>query len=320
MVNDLICICGLILLALTGQAQTYNVILDTDMDSDVDDVEALAMVHTLADRNKISFAGVVVTSDDPYAAVCASAINTYYGRPRLAVGVLKDQPELTNHSRYTRQIAVEYPHGLNSHEQAEDATALYRRLLSQSLDESVVIVTIGHLSNFRNLLASGPDHFSKLTGEELVHKKVAKWLCMGGIFPNGPKEANFYRPDPASTVYSVRTFKKPVIFAGWEVGHKITTGGDYLKQKLSPKNPVYRAYELYNNFKGRSSWDQVAVFLLIGEAATYFNTVKQGYCQVNEDGSNSWQTDHDSMHEYVVGKPGIDYHQIARIMDDLAVK
>jgi purine nucleosidase len=39
----------------------FKVILDADIDSDVDDVEALAMVHTLADQKKIDFLGVIVT-------------------------------------------------------------------------------------------------------------------------------------------------------------------------------------------------------------------------------------------------------------------
>jgi purine nucleosidase len=157
-----------------------------------------------------------------------------------------------------------------------------------------------------------------LSGKELVSKKVAKWFCMGGHFPSGPREANFYRPDPQSTVYCVREFPKPVLFAGWEVGVKIQTGGEYLKNKLNLKSPVYRAYQLYNNFQGRASWDQVAVFMLMEEAGRYFTTVRDGYCQVYEDGSNKWLTDHDRNHRYITFKPGIDVNQVARLMDDLA--
>jgi inosine-uridine nucleoside N-ribohydrolase len=302
-----------------GLAQ-YKVILDADIDSDVDDVEALAMVHTLADQKKIDFLGVIVTSDDPFAAVCTDAINNYFNRPRLPIGVLKNQENLKNHSRYTRQLAAEFPHRLPSHDKARDATAVYRKLLSKSPDGSVVIITIGHLSNLQNLLKSGGDKISPLSGKELVNKKVVKWLCMGGQFPEG-KEANFYRPDPASTVYCLQEWEKPVIFAGWEVGDKIKTGGDYLKSKLSPASPVYRAYQLYNNFGGRASWDQVAVFLLIEEAGEFFETVTTGYLRVYEDGSNKWMPDKDSKHhEYVRFKPGVNYQEIARLMDDMAIK
>ena len=295
-----------------------KVILDADIDSDVDDVEALAMLHTLANQKKIDFLGVIVTSDDPYAAVCTSAINNYFKRPRLPIGVLKNQQSLRSNSRYTRQIAAEFPHKLKSEEEAEDATAIYRKLLSKSPDASVVIITIGHLTNLQNLLKSNADKYSSLSGKELVNKKVAKWLCMGGQFPEG-KEANFYRPDPASTVYCLQVWEKPVIFAGWEVGDKIKTGGEYLKSKLTPASPVYRAYQLYNNFAGRASWDQVAVFLLTEEAGKYFETVTTGYVQVYEDGSNKWLLDKDSKHEYVKFKPDVNYEEISRKMDDMAL-
>lgn len=296
-----------------------RVILDADLDSDVDDVEALAMVHNLANQEKIEFLGLIITSDDPYAASCASAINKFYKRSRLPIGVLKNQQNLKNHSKYTRQIAEEFPHKLKSHNRAKDGTMLYRKLLSESPDSSVVIITIGHLTNLQNLLMSGSDKYSSLNGRELVNKKVVKWLCMGGRFHEG-KEANFYRPDPASTVYCIQAWEKPVTFAGWEVGNKIKTGGNYLKAKLSPKSPVYRAYELYNNFSGRASWDQVAVFLLREDAGQYFDTVTEGYCQVYQDGSNKWLTDRDSKHEYVRIKSSEACEEIGRIMDDMTVK
>jgi len=309
---------SVLFLTTLGFAQN-KVILDADIDSDVDDVEALAMLHTLADQKKIDFLGVIVTSDDTYAAECTSAINKYFGRSRLPIGVLKNQQNLRGNSKYTRQIAVEFPHRLKSNEKAQDATALYRKLLSKSPDSSVVIITIGHLTNLQNLLKSNGDKYSALSGKELVNRKVAKWLCMGGQYPEG-KEANFYRPDPASTVYCLQEWKKPVIFAGWEVGDKIKTGGDYLKSKLDATSPVYRAYQLYNNFQGRASWDQVVVFLLREEADKYFDTVKTGYCQVYADGSNKWLLDKDSQHEYVQFKPEVNYEEIARLMDDMAIK
>ncbi len=142
---------------------------------------------------------------------------------------------------------------------------------------------------------------------------------MGGTFPSG-KEANFYRPDPLSTQYCLQEWKKQVIFCGWEVGKEIITGGDYLKNRLTPKSSVYRAYELYNQFAGRPSWDQIAVFLLTDESSKYFDTVSKGYCQVAADGSNQWVREGDSNHEYVIFKPGVQREAIARYIDTMIKK
>lgn len=61
-----------------SNAQSHKVILDTDIDSDVDDVGALAMLHTLANYGVVDILGVIVTSDDHYAAQCTDAINHYF--------------------------------------------------------------------------------------------------------------------------------------------------------------------------------------------------------------------------------------------------
>ena len=61
-------------------AQT-KVILDTDFDSDDDDVQALGMLHYYQAVRKIDLIGVVVTSDDSYCYI----INTYYGSPNTPI-------------------------------------------------------------------------------------------------------------------------------------------------------------------------------------------------------------------------------------------
>ena len=100
-------------LQIAGFTQV-NMILDTDIDSDVDDLEALAMVHALAEQKKVNLLGVIVTSDDPYAPLCVSALNKYFGRPKLPVGFLKNQREIIHRERYkyTKQISEEFPHRL----------------------------------------------------------------------------------------------------------------------------------------------------------------------------------------------------------------
>lgn len=305
-------------LAETIYAQS-KVILDTDMDSDVDDVQALAVLHALEQAKKVEILGVIVTSDDSSAASCVDVINTYYDRPDIPVGFLKGQSILRNFSKYTKALSAEYPHDLKSVQQTEDATLLYRKLLADSPDSSVTIVTIGHLTNLQNLLQSGPDEISDLDGMALANKKVDKWICMGGQFPEG-KEANFYRPDPQSTLYCIEHWKKRVTFCGWEVGNKIITGGNDLKNGLNPKHPVYRAYELYNDFSGRPSWDQVAIILLTEESSTFFTTEKEGYVHVHPDGSNTWKTGQNKNHEYVLIRKGINPASIARFIDDMVIR
>lgn len=304
-----------LLLPLSAFAQ-QRVIVDTDIDSDVDDAGTLAMLYTLHKQHLINLLGTIVTSDDPYAATCVSAFNAYYGMRDLPLGFLEGQAELKNHSRYTRQISEEFPHDLPSWQDAATATDTYRRLLAESPDHSVLLLTIGHLSSLQKLLQSGPDRHSPLSGKQLVEAKVQKWYCMGGLFPEG-KEANFSRPDPASTVYCLANWTKEVIFCGWEIGQEIVTGDASLKAQLARLHPMFRAYELYNDFKGRASWDQVTAFLLTDEASRYFDFDNAGYCQVEADGSNRWIPGKKGSQSIVRFKPGADVGEIAQQITDL---
>lgn len=292
-----------------------RVIIDTDIDSDVDDVGALAMLYNLHKKGSIDLLGVVVTSDDPYAPLSVSALNKYYDLDELPIGFLEGQEKLVNHSRYTKQIAQEYDNSYSSWEEVGTATNTYRKLLSESPDNSVIIITIGHLSSLQNLLQSPPDEYSDLNGKELVKNKVEKWYCMGGQFPEG-KEANFYRPDPQSTVYCVNNWDKEVVFCGWEVGNLIITG-DSSMLSLSDKHPVYRAYNLYNNFAGRASWDQVAIFLLSKKSIKYFCLETNGYCYVFPDGSNKWIEGEPSNHKYLKIKEEEKIPKISKLITEM---
>ncbi len=312
----------LLLLSIQSVAQT-KVILDTDIDSDVDDVQALAMLHAYEKQGIIDLIGIIVTSSDSFSYQCTNAINTYYDRAEIPIGFLKQQKSLRNFSKYTRQISAQFPHAITTMDETIEAADLYRRLLSQSEDNSVVIVTIGHLSSLQNLLKSQGDSISPLGGKQLANKKVKKWLCMGGTYPKG-LEANFHRPDPASTVFCLDNWEKEVVFCGWELGNKIITGGDYLKSALQSNNPVYRSYELYNNFKGRPAWDQAAVLLLDHNATSrFFNINTNGHVSVQQDGRNQWHSGKNKKgknHAYVSIKESVDPGSIAKAMDDLILQ
>jgi hypothetical protein len=140
---------------------------------------------------------------------------------------------------------------------------------------------------------------------------------MGGQYPSG-KEANFYRPDPASTVYCVHHWEKDVVFCGWEIGNHVITGGCWIKDNLSPNHPVYRAYELYNNFTGRQSWDQLAVLQLIDSANKYFSYIS-GRCIVAPDGSNTWENIKAGKHRYAVLNPEFNVAEISNFIDSLMI-
>ena len=185
--SPLLLLCLIWVTSAQGAQLNKRIILDTDISSDVDDVGAVAVLHALANQGKVDILATMVSSGDPWSSPCLDALNTWFGRPEIPVGVIKE-PTVTHESKYTREIASTYPHDLQTADRAPDAVDLYRQILSSQPDNSVIIITVGYLTNLKNLLNSGPDSISPLTGIELVRQKVKQLVCMGG--GKTPKGAN----------------------------------------------------------------------------------------------------------------------------------
>jgi inosine-uridine nucleoside N-ribohydrolase len=304
-------------LSQAAQPAPVPIIFDTDIMGDVDDVGAVAFLHALANRGEAKILAMGVCVKNPWCPLCLDALNIYFRHPDIPLGVVKG-PAHNRASKYAQGIAEEFPHALKSAEDAPDATLVYRQVLAKQPDHSVVMVSVGQLTNFRNLLKTGPDENSKLGGEELVKQKVRVWVCMGGRFPEG-REANLVNDGPAAA-YGVAHWPTPIIFSGWEIGNEIMTGAGL--KTLPAGTPVRRAYELYNGLNNRQSWDQTAVLYAVrgldGALADYWDVRSNGYLHVNEDGSNVWRESPSKQHSYLVKK--MPPAKIAAVIEELMLQ
>ncbi len=308
-------------LAVGAPAQNgrpVRVIFDTDIMGDVDDVGAVAMLHALADAGEAEILAMGVSSAHAWSPLCLSALNLYFGRPDIPIGVLKG-PGWEKDSRYVRQVAEEFPRRLASAAAAPAATELYRRVLAGQPDSNVVLVTVGMLTNVRNLLASPADEIAPWNGRELVRRKVKLWVCMGGSFPQG-REYNIYK-DAAASASAVSNWPGPAVFSGYEIGARIRTGAG--AAGLPTNSPVRRAYELYNGLKHRQSWDQTAVLYAVrgtgGSAAALWGLKSGGTLEVNPlNGSNRWNAAADAGHAYLVEQENPE--KVARVIEELMLK
>lgn len=301
---------------LVQGADPVRLIFDTDLESDVDDVGAVAVLHALADLGEVTILGMGLSVKHAWSAPCLDALNTYFGRPDIPIGVPKGKaPDLG--SKYARGVAEEFPHDLRSAEDAPDVVALYRKLLAAQPDGRVVFVSVGFLTNVARLLESPADDVSPLTGVELVRKKVRAWVCMGCGFPDG-REWNVFQDAPSSRK-ALELWPRPIVFSGFEVGERIMTGPGL---KDSPKSsPVRRAYELFNDLNERQSWDQTAVLYAVrgldGGLEDLWDVKKGGSVEVLEDGTNRWHDAPDRGHSYLVRKMAPE--QVAKIIEKLMV-
>src|SRR5512137_1060513 len=89
---SLVLLTALILSCFTGlcAAEPVKIIFDTDIGNDVDDALALGMIHNLQSRRLCELLAVTITKDHAAAMPYVDAINTFYGRPDIPIGIVKD--------------------------------------------------------------------------------------------------------------------------------------------------------------------------------------------------------------------------------------
>lgn len=295
-------------------SEPVRIILDTDMESDVDDVGALAMLHALADFGETEILGVIVCAKNPWSLLCADRINTYFNRSDIPLGQLKG-PGVDRESLYARQVGEKFSGTLQSSEDAPDAISQYREILSTQPDNSVTILSIGYLTNLRDLVLSDADRFSDLSGRELIGQKVRLWVCMGGKFPEG-HEANI-RWDTRASIEAIDNWPTEIIFSGWEIG--LMNTGEKISE-LPESSPVRSAYELFGRIPHKN-WDQVAGLYAVrghdnGPAADHWQLSEPGKIVIEStEGRNKWEESPGGLHRYLI-QVGSD-HDIAEEIDAL---
>ncbi len=295
-----------LVLGVVGQARAGGpvaVIYDSDIGPDCDDVSALCVLHALEQRGEAEILATICCTSSEWGAPCLDAINTFFGRPEIPVGTLKD-PGFIPHSAFNQLLAERYPHRLRSGKDAPDATSVYRRILAARPERGVVIAAVGPLRNLRKLLDSGPDEHSPLGGRELVARKVRLLSCMGGWYPKVPDgwgpEWNFAQ-DEESTTYVLREWPTPITFSGAEIGSGIMTG-----RRVAVEGPEYHPLTLAFAVSpdvgfgaDRASWDDTSVLVAVRDVGDVFESSPEGTALPGAKGANTFAEGPGRHHRYL---------------------
>ncbi|KKM99516.1 hypothetical protein LCGC14_1147080 [marine sediment metagenome] len=286
------------------ESKKVPLIFDTDMDVDCDDAGALAVLHALMDYGEVEILGVIVDVPLEVSARCVIAINSYYNRVHIPVGLVQDndfekgnsyqlyretKQKISNfRNPYTKKVVEQFSSESIKTQKISDAVSLYRRLLSEAENYSVVITAVGLLTALKHLLESKPDEISQLNGRELVQKKVNKLVTMGiGRFPEAKAEFNWLL-DWESAQHVINHWPTPLVVQS--NGTEFLTGNT-LSIKTPESNPVRKCYEVYlgRPRKGNFSWDPLAALYGVRGSEPYLYE-KQGYRLILEPelGINHW--------------------------------
>ena len=292
---------ALALAVVPAKAEPVRIIYDTDIGNDVDDVLALAMLHSLMTRGDCELLAVTVTKSAQQSGPFVDAVNTFYGRPELPIAVIR-RPNTPEPGKFLPLAAAQddgrprYPHDLKTSAEAADPNQFLRKLLSQQPDHSLVLVQVGFFSNFAALLDTPGDGFSPLTGKELVKQKVRLLSIMAGSFQtinhnNHYLEYNVKIDVPAAQKLA-KEWPTPIVWSGYEIGIAVpypheSTERDY---NYVPHHPIKESYVLYNPPPhDRPTWDLTAVLYAVHPDRGYFDLSPPGTVTVENDGFTRFQ-------------------------------
>ncbi len=290
-------------------------ILDTDMGNDIDDALALAMIHALQSRGECELLGVAISKDNPWSPIYTDAVNTFYGRGEIPIGVVRDGVT-PNDRTFIKQISSLqrdgrplYPrtHGEGGY---EDAVPMLRRLLAAQPDRFVVLIMIGFATNVARLLDSPADDHSPLDGTSLVRRKVRQVVAMAANFSShvqqhptlDNREYNIHCDVPAA----VRFFNHcpaPVLFCGFEIGEVLLYPATSIENDYNfcPHHPVAEAYRSYKPMPyDRPCWDPATVLAAVRPHAGYFQLSSPGRAHVDEQGIVLFHPQTDGLHHYLI--------------------
>lgn len=302
----------------SSQIEPVSLILDTDISADCDDAGAVAVLHALADKGEVSIRGMMVSMPVEYGAPALDAINTFYGRPDVPIGTLKNSQDGAKSGglkTYNEDLARRFTNDLQHAVNAPNSISLYRKILATEPDNSVTILTIGPLTNLYHLLQSEPDSISPLNGTALVVKKVKRLVTAGGRLPEG-SSYNFWIA-PEKTQYVITNWPTEHWFVPNQMGDSVLTGSELLL-KTTSQHPVRIAYSLYKaahpTWPFRPSWDQMGVLVAVRPHSGMFTTITSGSVTVVGD-KLKWIKEKDRDHIWV--KSAMPVENSRKIIEDL---
>ena len=307
--------CGL---AAYAQQPAVDLIFDTDIGNDIDDVLALGMIHALQSRNECNLLAVTISKDCPLAASYTDAVNTFYGRGNTPIGLVRDGATPAP-GKFLPVVERQdgnqprYPHDLQPVDTPDGVTVL-REVLAGRADNSVVIAQVGFSTNLARLLDSPADQISPLSGRDLVARKVRLLSVMAGAFQpingNVHLEYNVVKDIPAAQKLATE-WPTEILYSGFEIGLAMPYPARSIEEdyRWQPEHLVAESYIAYiPPPHNRPTWDLTSVLAVVRPQHGYFGMSPPGRVTVADSGETRFAPAADGPHRYLT----VDATQIAR--------
>jgi Inosine-uridine nucleoside N-ribohydrolase len=288
-----------------------KVIFETDLGNDVDDALALDMLYKYLENDTIDLLAVMINKNGIASAELLDIMNTWYGHTNIPIGIIRDgadcETDAINYAKAVCQMKDSngnyiFKRTLNNYQNLPDAHTLYRKILSSQPDNSVKIISVGFSTNLSRLLNTTGDEYSKLSGRELIKKKVSLLSVMAGCMNDTSlHEYNVVKDIPAAKKV-FNEWPTDVVVSPFEVGISITYPGKSIENdfKWAKYHPVIEAYKSYLPMPyDRPTWDLTSVLYAV-ENEGWFTLSPKGKIMVKDNGSTIFNQCKDGNIRYLI--------------------
>ena len=282
----------------TQEIQPIQIILDSDFGSSTDDLFALMMLHHYIDDGLVDLKGIIVDREGEKNAQLVDIFNTYYGHPDIPIGLERNGVKNPRcFIPYNGICDLKDTKGEPLFKRTQDISKvpdgykLYRRLLSEAEDGSIVIVAIGFVTTLAELFESEADEYSPLKGVDLFGQKVKSVYIQSGRFESGDSLSGYNMraaSRQSAIFYDLLPKNVDIIMSPSNIGDMM----DYPPQDVlvdlsyTEHNPIKAVYTNYTCDTGQRMWDtNCLVNAVLGDAE--YNLSPRGWVRFVDRGEES---------------------------------
>ena len=290
-----------------AKSELLPVIFDTDLGNDVDDVLALQMLFNYEKAGKINILGITIGKCNPYTAQYLDGYCRFNNRGEIPLGYAYNgvNPEDSKFVRTTLDTIIEGrkilkpKRGLS--DRLPEGYKLLRKLLASQKDHSVIFIAVGPETNLKRLLESQPDEYSKLSGRELIAKKVKLLSVMGGLYNNEQDFAEFNIVQDLEASQKVfAEWPTEIVASGWEIGSKLLYPHQSILNDFKSNHPLSISYKTYLKMPyDRETWDLTSVLYAIEPEKSYFDLSPSGTIEIDKAGKSIFTPNENGKHRYL---------------------
>lgn len=279
-----------------------DVIFDTDIGSDCDDIHALSLLIWGQKAGLCNIKAVTYCQVSPHGVAVINSVFRYFNEEIPPIGLMPKKREMRD--CYCQVLAEKFGKPEDYEVECLSAVAQMRKTLAES-DGDVVICAVGPLTNIADLLNSQPDCYSDLDGVELVRQKCKSIvsMCGGRMEEEGkhiPEFNAFVEPEATRTMFE----KSPVevIVSPVELGLETLTTKE-LVAKYDGTDPLTLSYlQFIDGREGRPSCDPVTVLYMLLGCEDWFYLSPWGEVTVEDDGATYFAAKEGGLHRYLTQK------------------